>query len=90
MLYSILYINIDKAEYAEILGVYSTKERAVMELLERANYREKNGKLTQYMDETDEYESFSVLKDKVMNEMQLIDHDIYKICETHLDDKKDV
>ena len=41
MLYSLLYINIDKAEYAEILGVYSSKERAVMELLERANYRKR-------------------------------------------------
>lgn len=87
MLYSLLYINIDKAKYAEILGVYSSKEQAVLELLERANYREKNSKLTQYMEETDEYESFSVLKDKVMNEMELIDHDIYKICENYLDDK---
>ena len=88
MLYSLLYINIDKAEYAEILGIYSTKERAVMELLERANYREKNGKLTQYMKETDEYESFSALKDKVMTGMQLVDHDIYKICQNWVDDKK--
>ena len=88
MLYSLLYINIDKAEYAEILGIYRSKERAVMELLERANYREKNGKLTQYMEETDEYESFSALKDKVMTEMELVDHDIYKICENWVDDKK--
>ena len=52
MLYSLLYINIDKAEYAEILGVYSTKEQAVLQLLERANYREKDGVLTQYMENT--------------------------------------
>lgn len=88
MLYSLLYINKDKAEYAEILGVYSSKERAVMELLERANYREKNGKLTQYMEETNEYESFSVLKEKVAIDMELVDHDIYKICENWVDDKK--
>ena len=88
MLYPLLYINIDKAEYAEILGVYSSKERAVMELLKRANYREKNVKLTQYMEETSEYESFSALKEKVMTDMELVDHDIYKICENWVDDKK--
>ena len=87
MLYSILYINTDKADYAEILGIYSTKEQAVLQLLERANYREKNGKLTQYMENTDEYESFDVLKQRVMNDMELVDVDIYRISEHYLDDK---
>ena len=86
MLYSLLYINIDRADYAEILGVYSTKEKAVMQLLERANYREKEGKLTQYMEKTDEYESFDILKNKVMSEMELVDVDIYRISEHYLDD----
>ena len=31
----------------------------LMELLELANYREKDGKLTQYFEPTNEYESFS-------------------------------
>ena len=87
MLYCLLYINVDKADYAEILGIYSTKEKAVLQLLERANYREKNGKLTQYMEYTEEYESFDVLKQQVMNNMELVDVDIYKISEYHLDDK---
>ena len=88
MLYSLLYINIDKADYAEILGVYSTKEQAVLELLERANYRERDdGLLTQYMEYTDEYKSFDVLKNKVMNSMELVDVDIYRISEHYLDDK---
>ena len=87
MLYSLLYINIDQADYAEILGIYSTKEQAVLQLLERANYREKEGKLTQYMEYTSEYESFDVLKKRVMNDMELIDVDIYRISEHYLDDK---
>ena len=87
MLYSLLYINTDEAEYTEILGIYSTKEQAVMQLLERANYRERDGKLTQYMEYTDEYESFSVLKQKVMVDMELFDVDVYRISEHNLDDK---
>ena len=87
MLYSLLYINIDQADYAEILGVYSTKEQAVLQLLECANYRERNGILTQYMEHTDEYESFDVLKNKVMDSMELVDVDIYRISEHYLDDK---
>ena len=87
MLYSLLYINTDEAEYAEILGIYSTKEQAVMQLLKRANYRERDGKLTQYMEYTDEYESFGVLKQKVMDDMELVDVDIYRISEHNLDDK---
>jgi hypothetical protein len=87
MLYSLLYINIDQADYAEILGVYSTKEQAVLQLLERANYRERGGILTQYMEHTDEYESFDVLKNKVMDSMELVDVDIYRISEHYLDDK---
>ena len=87
MLYSLLYINIDQVDYAEILGIYSTKEQAVLQLLERANYREKDGKLTQYMEYTSEYESFDVLKKQVMNDMKLVDVDIYRISEHYLDDK---
>ena len=87
MLYCLLYINVDKADYAEILGIYSTKEKAVLQLLERANYREKNGKLTQYMEYTQEYESFDVLKEQIMVNMELVDVDIYKISEFYLDDK---
>ena len=86
MLYSLLYINVDQADYAEILGIYSTKEQAVLQLLERANYREKEGKLTQYMEYTEEYESFDVLKQQVMNDMKLVDVDIYRISEHYLDD----
>ena len=40
------------------------------------------------MEETSEYESFSALKEKVMTDMELVDHDIYKICENWVDDKK--
>lgn len=82
MVYVVLYINPDAPENSEVLGVYAEKEKAVDELLERANYREdKNGELTQYMRPTDDYDSFSILRAKVMEEMELNDEDIYRITE---------
>jgi hypothetical protein len=67
-------------EFSEVLGVYKDKEKAVDELLERANFREnKQGRLTQYMELSDDYESFDILKDKVTREMELHDLDIYRI-----------
>ena len=80
--YVVLYIHTDAPEHSEVLGVYKDKEKAVAELLERANYREnKEGVLTQYMQPTEEYESFSILRTKVMEEMELHDEDIYRITE---------
>ena len=70
-----------------ILGVYSTKEEAVEELLIRANYREKDGKLTQYKKFTDEYPSLEYLRNKVKNEMCLEDEDIYEIEKCVLNEK---
>jgi len=84
IVYAILYIHMDKAEYSEILGVFTNKEDAVDELLKKANFRERNGKLTYYMEPTEEYESFSFLKDKVMEEMELHDLDIYRITKLSL------
>ena len=39
----VLYIHTDVSDYSEVLGVFKNKEDAVKELLERANYREKDG-----------------------------------------------
>lgn len=75
----LLYIHSDDPEHSEVLGVFSNKDDAIKELLERANYRKKDGQLTQYLQPTDEYESFEFLKNKVETEMSLQDHDIYKI-----------
>jgi len=80
----VFYIHTEVPHYSEVLGVFTNKEEAVNELLERANYREKDGQLTQYMELTDEYESFQFLKNKVMEEMQLEDVDFYKIQELPL------
>jgi hypothetical protein len=77
--YVLLYINIDEVSYSEVLGVFTDKNKAVSELLDRANYREKNGKLTQNMDPCDEYESFSCLWNLVYEQMELYDVDIYRI-----------
>ena len=83
IVYVLLYIHTDNPEYSEILGVFNTKDKAVDELLERANYRKnKNGELTQYKQKTDEYESFDILRDKVFTSMELQDEDIYRIIES--------
>ncbi len=80
--YVVLYIHTNEPEHSEVLGVYTTKEKAVAELLELANYREnKSGVLTQYFEPTNDYESFSILRTKVMEEMELHDTDIYRITE---------
>ena len=81
MVYVVFYIHTDKSEYSEILGVFTKKEQAVSELLERANYRNKNGVLTQYMIPCDEYKSFDILSKLVTKNMELIDTDIYRISE---------
>ena len=77
--YVLLYIHTDEVSYSEVMGVYGGKDKAVSELLERANYREKDGKLTQYMEPCDEYESFAVLRGLVEENMELNDVDIYRI-----------
>ena len=80
--YVVLYIHTDVPKFSEVLGVFKNKEKAVAELLERANYRQnKEGVLTQYMIPTNKYESFAILRTKVMKEMELHDEDIYRITE---------
>ena len=80
-IYAVLYIHMDKADYTEVLGVFKDREKAIDELLERANYRNRDGKLTQYMQPTDEYPSFEYLREKVSREGELFDADIYRISE---------
>jgi len=81
MVYVVFYIHTDEPINSEILGVFTTKDAAVDELLERANYREKNGILTQYMEPTDDYASMKELRREVMSAMELEDEDIYRITE---------
>ena len=85
-LYILWYIHTDEPAFSEILGCYSSKEDAVYALLETANYREKDGQLTQYKEPTDEYPSFEALFNKVMHESELEDVDIYRISETPISD----
>ena len=84
MVYILLYIHTDKPSYSEVLGVFVNKSDAVSELLERANYRDTNGELTQYMKPCDEYESFAQLTNLVTTNMELEDEDIYRITELPL------
>ncbi len=81
-MYALLYFNVDDHNCNEIYGIYNTKEESVKKLIEIAGYRDKNGKLTQYMEETDEYYgTYSFLYSKVYNDMKLLDIDLYKIIE---------
>ena len=75
----------DKPDYSEVLGVFGKKDDAVAELLERANYRETKGELTQYMLPCTEYNSFSELYELVSNKMELTDVDIYRITKIPLE-----
>ena len=84
MVYTLLYIHTDKPSYSEVLGVFLNKSDAVAELLERANYRNNNGALTQYMKPCDEYESFESLTNIVTTNMVLEEEDIYRITELPL------
>ena len=84
MVFIVFYIQTDIPENSEVLGVFNNKEDAVTELLERANYREKNGKLTQYMQPCNEYISFTYLYQFVYDNMELNDIDIYRIEELPL------
>lgn len=81
LVYAILYINTDEPENSEVLGIYTDYDYCVDKLLERANYRNKNGMLTQYLRPTEEYENFKVLREKVYEEGELFDEDIYRIEE---------
>lgn len=84
VIYNIVYINTDDPENCEILGSYMDENEAVSELLERANYREKNGVLTQYFKETNEYPSYEFLFNMVKRKKVLYDVDIYKIVKSVL------
>ena len=55
-----------------------------MELLKIANYREKDGKLTQYLKPCDDYESFTALYNEVNLKGELVDVDVYRIIECSL------
>lgn len=84
MVYTVLYIHTDTPSHSEVLGVFINKSDAVSELLERANYRERNGVLTQYMKPCTDYTSFAELVNLVNTNMELIDEDIYRITELPL------
>lgn len=78
--YVVSYINVDDTQNSEILGVYYTKSKAVDNLLKFAGYREsRDGNLTQYMEPSSDYKSYSFLREKLINDMYLEDVDIYRI-----------
>ena len=79
--YVLLYIHTDCIEYSEVLGMYFNKDDAVDSLIDYSHYREVNGVMTQYFIKTNEYRSMKELRDKVYNDMELRDVDVYKIIE---------
>jgi len=82
MVFAILYIPTDCSEYSEILGLFNQKEEAVNYLIKMANYRERNGNLTQYMKPTNDYDSINHIKDVIDKNNELIDEDdIFRLQE---------
>ena len=77
--YAVLYINIDEPECSEVYGIYKELDMAVDKLILAANYREKDDKLTQYMEYTEDYPSMNVLREYVKETRELKDVDIYRI-----------
>lgn len=77
--YVVFYIHTDMPEYSEVLKVCRSKEDAIHFLIKSANYQNMNGSLCQYMEYTDDYESYENLYNKVEKDMELKDTDIYKI-----------
>tara|TARA_Y100000389_G_C17186136_1_gene376485 strand:+ start:319 stop:579 length:261 start_codon:yes stop_codon:yes gene_type:complete len=82
--YGLLYINTDEPKHSEIYGIYKTYENVLEKLLICANYREKDGQLTQYMKPTDEYKNLNEIKDIIKKNNELIDVDIYRIQEIYI------
>ena len=72
------------AIYSEVLGVFKKRKDCILELLKFANYREKDGKLTQYLKPCDDYESFTALYNEVDLKGELVDVDVYRIIECSL------
>ena len=79
IVYAVLYINVDTPSYSEILSIHVDYEKAIDNLIEIANFREKNGILTQYMEPTSEYGSIDEIKNIIKQNNELIDEDIYRI-----------
>lgn len=78
-IYTVLYINVDDNKSSEIYGFYPTKKQAVNALILAANYREKDGALTQYMRRTNDYVSMGSLYSRVWHDEFLVDDDIYLV-----------
>jgi hypothetical protein len=77
----VVYYNVDEVKNSEVIGVYKEKKQAVDALIKAAHYDDKDGVLRQYRMITNDYESFKHLHEKVSNEMELVDFDIYRIEE---------
>jgi hypothetical protein len=84
LVYVLIYIHTDKPEFSEVLGIYKEKENAINKLIEKANYREIDGILTQYYEKTEDYESIDEIKKLIYNTNELIDEDIYRIQEKNI------
>ena len=85
VIYAILYINVNEPDLSDVLQLCTTKEEAVLALLEAAHFRKENeDKVTQYFENTTEYDSYTDLVGRIANEMQLVDSDIYRIVPIEL------
>lgn len=76
----VLYINVDEPKNSEVIGVYMTKDSAVMGLIKAAHYENRDGVLYQYKRKSIDYaSSYSNLLEQVNASNLLEDVDIYRI-----------
>lgn len=80
IVYVILYIHSDDTKLSETIGVSDDRKEAINHLIERAGYREVNGKMTYYYEPTDEYDSIESIFTIIDETNELHDGgDIYRI-----------
>jgi|UniRef100_A0A6C0LW54 hypothetical protein len=78
--YVVVYYNVDEPSNSEVVGACKTIKQAIMMMIKAAHYSEgEGGTLRQYLRESDDYESFQHLIDTCVENMTLIDEDIYRI-----------
>jgi hypothetical protein len=77
----VTYINTDEPVNSEVIGVYETKEMAIVALITAAHFEERDGELLQYKRPTTEYKSYTEIYDLVNENFELDDFDVYRIEE---------
>ena len=77
----VIYYNVDEVSNSEVIGIFNSKQDAVIEMIKAAHYDEKDGVLRQYREQTTDYSSYQELFEIANRDLQLIDYDIFRVEE---------